>query len=93
MKLEMNMQSSFDKFRNTTLDGGSAGRWVILINTHPTLKRQILLTDFSDSVYRQRQCGFKVQPDDYEVTAVEREPETILQRYQRLKQEVGDHVI
>ncbi len=34
------------------------------------------------------QSGFKVQPDDLEMTVVEREPETILQRYQRLKQEV-----
>ena len=45
--------------------------------------------DFSDSVSRQPQSGFKVQPDDLEVIVTEREPETILQRYQRLKQEVG----
>ncbi|XP_064401564.1 dynactin subunit 2-like isoform X2 [Halichondria panicea] len=69
-RLDVSLQSSFDKFKDKSLDASSV--------------------DFSDSVNRQPQSGFKVQPDDLEVIVTEREPETILQRYQRLKQEVAD---
>lgn len=45
--------------------------------------------DFSDSVNRQAQSGFKVQPSEFEGVSSERETETIMQRYLRLKEEVG----
>ena len=70
--------------------------WVCNTHTHTHTEYHIqnhcvcgLLLDFSDSVSRPAQSGFKVQPDDLEVMVVEREPETIMQRYQRLKQEVS----
>lgn len=34
--------------------------------------------------------GYRAEPSDYEVSVVDREPETLLQRYQRLKQEVAE---
>lgn len=34
--------------------------------------------------------GYCAEPSDYEVSVIEREPETLLQRYQRLKQEVAE---
>ena len=34
--------------------------------------------------------GYRAEPSDYEMSVVEREPETLLQRYQRLKQEVAE---
>lgn len=47
-------------------------------------------TDFSDRLGRSRQRGYKVEPEDTEVIPVCREPETLMQRYSRLKQEVAE---
>ena len=45
--------------------------------------------DFSDSVNRQAQSGFRVQPSEFEGVSGEREVESVMQRYLRLKEEVG----
>ena len=47
-------------------------------------------TDFSDRVDIPDRHGYRAEPSDYEVSVVDREPETLLQRYQRLKQEVAE---
>ena len=36
--------------------------------------------------------GYRAEPSDYEMSIVDREPETLLQRYQRLKGEVTELV-
>lgn len=38
---------------------------------------------------RQPQSGFKVHPSEFEGMSSEREAETVMQRYLRLKEEVG----
>ena len=38
---------------------------------------------------RLAQCGFRVQPSQFEGVSCEREVETVMQRYLRLKEEVG----
>lgn len=47
-------------------------------------------TDFSDHVGRPVQYGFRAEPEEYEMVPTSREPETLMQRYHRLKQEVGE---
>ena len=86
-RLDVSLQSSFDKFKDKSLDASSVGKFNCVYLEQ--ILNLLYLSDFSDSVNRQPQSGFKVQPDDLEVIVTEREPETILQRYQRLKQEVG----
>ena len=50
-----------------------------------------LSADFSDRVSRPVQSGFRAEPIDYELIAgSSREPETLLQRFHRLKQEVAE---
>ncbi|CAI8013138.1 Dynactin subunit 2 [Geodia barretti] len=44
--------------------------------------------DFSDALGRPRQCGYQAEPSEYGIQPVAREPETLMQRYQRLKTEV-----
>lgn len=41
---------------------------------------------------RGAQSGFKVQPGEYEGVSCEREEETLMQRFLRLKEEVGQLV-
>jgi dynactin-2 len=46
--------------------------------------------DFSDALGRPRQCGYQAEPSEYGIQPVAREPETLMQRYQRLKTEVAE---
>ena len=46
--------------------------------------------DFSGRVDVPDRHGYRAEPSDYEVSVVDREPETLLQRYQRLKGEVAE---
>ncbi len=48
--------------------------------------------DFSDAVNRPSQSGFRVQPGEFEGVSSEKEAETVMQRYLRLKEEVGQLV-
>lgn len=48
--------------------------------------------DFSDSLGRPKQHGFRAEPSEYVIQTVEREPETLMERYQRLKTEVAELV-
>ena len=46
--------------------------------------------DFSGRVDIPDRHGYRAEPSDYEVSVVDREPETLLQRFQRLKGEVAE---
>lgn len=46
--------------------------------------------DFSDSLGRPRQHGFRAEPSEYGMQPVARETETLMERYQRLKTEVSE---
>lgn len=48
--------------------------------------------DFSDSLGRPSQHGFKAEPSEYGMQITTQEPETLMQRYQRLKTEVAELV-
>ena len=48
-----------------------------------------MVIDFSDSVDRRIQSGFRVEPTEFGGVALEREAETVMERYLRLKEEVG----
>ena len=50
----------------------------------------IIRVDFSGRVDNPDRHGYRAEPSDYEMSVIEREPETLLQRYQRLKQEVAE---
>ena len=50
----------------------------------------VTATDFSDRLGRSQQRGYKVEPEDMEMISVCREPETLMQRYCRLKHEVTE---
>ena len=49
-----------------------------------------IFIDFSGRVDVPDRHGYRAEPSDYEVSVVDREPETLLQRFQRLKQEVAE---
>jgi dynactin-2 len=68
--LDASMNTSFKKFKNTSLETKTA--------------------DFSDSLCRPRQHGFVAEPSEYGLQSVAREPETLMERYQRLKTEVAE---
>lgn len=53
------------------------------------LSRNSCVQDFSDSVNRPVQSGFKVQPSEFGGVSCERDSETVMERYLRLKEEVG----
>lgn len=48
--------------------------------------------DFSDALGRPQQCGYQAEPNEFGMHSVAREPETLMQRYQRLKTEVAELV-
>jgi len=49
--------------------------------------------NFSDQLGRSVQYGYKAEPEEYEMLLTSREPETLMQRYHRLKQEVGELMV
>ena len=82
------MQSSYDKFKGKTLDGRDIG---VCVSVCVVTLSVSLSADFSDRVSRPVQSGFRAEPIDYELIAgSSREPETLLQRFHRLKQEVAE---
>ena len=50
----------------------------------------LLYLDFSGRVDVPDRHGYRAEPSSYEVSVVDREPETLIQRYQRLKGEVAE---
>ena len=50
----------------------------------------IKILDFSDSIDKKPQCGFKVQPSEFGGMSSERTMETVMERFLRLKEEVGE---
>ena len=90
--LNATVKSSYGKFKGKTLDGKDIGERSMsgAYGGRTEQFSPLFSKDFSDSINRPVQSGFKVCPSEYGgVVSEERKEETVIERYLRLKEEVG----
>ena len=75
--LDTNIKSSFKKFKNTSLDAKNTGKYISSGETFLIIFKKIV--DFSDTLGRPIQHGFRAEPSEYGMQTVAREPETLMQ--------------